>query len=948
MPTLPTDKIIKPNQPRRGRGLVVLIAFAGLIWSLPRPQLQDVVVDETGESGSTKPTGRLAFRTAELLGELSGKGTLADETELSGPCFADDGQTLYFSRARPGQKADIVRSMLGENGWAKPESVRDLNSVDDDRRMTLSADGRIAILASNRSGGHGGFDLYESTHDGKRWSKPRNAGATLNTDAAEFDPALTPDGLTMYFVRVAPGEKADLFMTRREALDAVWSTPQPIPLVNAADFHERSPAVSPDGSWLLFASNRGARSSEPGPFALFRAAIHDGKVGTAERLRDGIASEVDDLDATFSPDGRSLAFVSKRDGPKQIFLSRGQPVVLRLAISTAHLETFGRGRWAVPGVGLVILFLAWCWSRQALSAAVIVVPETRPATAAPKRSEPLKNPLDNWTITKPTEAPPTPKPLNPLVASAKLSSEPKPTTVVPLKPEPVRPRRRRLAVAALVISAGLLFAFRTKIWDSSPSSTSPLPAFDADSLAVVTFLDLDHSRIVELLKFDRFDTLSKTAPQPIAPPSDAVALRLAARWPVDQTTVRQRSEVARLADIDPSQSNSKRLAVIARQPLQAELTRPTARPAEEAKLIAVVAELEKPHVVAPTSTTQQTFVPSSAERTAVSSAVANQAALRAPTSRATPIAPAIAVVGDVSQSATLARNGAANRGVTPSNLVEPEALTALSAIIPTESPLPPQSISILRSEPAPIGRPNSPNEVPARPLLPPSRTVSNVAGSAVSAPDAKGLSTQLPTKSPAVPKAAPLIEEIVLPATSATPVTDNSLAASTPPRIESLGPQPNLPPTFSTPNTARIDLTTLRSPSRIESTESSARVLENRTILTITRRDSPLPLIAAAAAQGATEPMPGSPAILLTSSTMLVELLASANLNPLPRAESSAPTPTVATSSASEFTGWLSRVPSLTTLSGARSESEPRSATPATAIPRQSRTVAPAEFVGAP
>lgn len=159
-----------------------------------------------------------------------------------------------------------------------------------------------------------------------------------------------------------------------------------------------------------------------------------------------------------------------------------------------------------------------------ISAAVIVVPETRPATAAPKRSEPLKNPLDNWTITKPTEAPPTHKPLNPLVASAKLSSEPKPTTVVPLKPEPVRPRRRRLAVAALVISAGLLFAFRTKIWDSSPSSTSPLPAFDADSLAVVTFLDLDHSRIVELLKFDRFDTLSKTAPQPIAPPSDAVAL----------------------------------------------------------------------------------------------------------------------------------------------------------------------------------------------------------------------------------------------------------------------------------------------------------------------------------------------------------------------------------------------------------------------------------------
>lgn len=948
MPTPPSDKPINPNRPRRGRRLIVLLVFAGLVWALPRPHLHDVVVHEANESGSTPATGRLAFRTAELLGEFSGKGTLADETELSGPCFADDGQTLFFSRARPGQKADIVRSTLGEEGWSKPESVRELNSVDDDRRLTLAADGRIAILASNRSGGHGGFDLYESTHDGDRWSKPRNVGATINTDAAEFDPALTPDGLTMYFVRVAPGEKADLFMTRREALDAAWSAPQPVESVNAPEFHERSPAVSPDGSWLLFASNRGARSSEPGPFAFFRAAIHDGKVGTAERLRDGIASDVDDLDATFSPDGRSLAFVSKRDGPKQIFLSRGEFVVSRLAISTAHLEAFGRGKWAVPGVGLVLFFLVWRWSRRALPAAVVAAPVTRPATAAPKRSEPPKNPLASWTITAPTETPPAPKPVNPLVVSAKLSSEPAPTPVVPLKPEPARPRRRRLAVAAIVIAAGLLFAFRTKIWDSSPSSTSPLPAFDADGLAVATFLDLDLSRAVELPKFDRFDTLSKSAPQPIAPPSDTVALRPAARWPVDRTTVRQRSEVARLADIDPPQSKSTRLAVIARQPLPAELTRPTTRPAEETTLIAAIAEPEKPHVVAPTSTTQQTFVPSSVERTAVPLAAANQAALRAPASRVTSIAPGIAVVADVSRSATLARNGAATRGVTPSNLTEPEALTALSAIAPTESPLPAQPISVPRSEPAPIGKPSSPNEVSARPLLPPSRTVSNVAGSAVSASAANGPTTQLPAKSPAVPKAATLIEEVVLPATSATPETNNALAASTPPRIESPGPQPNLPPTLSAPSTARTDLATLRSPSRIEATESSARTPESRAALAIARRDSPLPLIAAAAAEGVTGPMPGSPAILLTSSTMLVELLASANLNPLPRAESSTPTPTVATSSASEFARWLSRIAPLTVLSGARSESEPRSATPATALPRQSRVVAPAELVETP
>jgi hypothetical protein len=81
---------------------------------------------------------------------------------------------------------------------------------------------------------------------------------------------------------------------------------------------------------------------------------------------------------------------------------------------------------------------------------------------------------------------------------------------------------------------------------------------------------------------------------------------------------------------------------------------------------------------------------------------------------------------------------------------------------------------------------------------------------------------------------------------------------------------------------------------------------------------------------------------------MLVELLASANLNPLPRAESSAPTPNVASSSVSEFARWLSRVAPLTVLGSSRSESDPRSATSATTIPRQTRTVAPAELLDAP
>lgn len=949
MPTPPSDTPVKPNQPRRARWLVVLAAFVGLIWSLPRPLLHDVVVETADDSSATPPRGRLAFRTADVLAEFSGKGSLADETELSGPCFADEGRTLFFSRARPGQKADIVRSTLGEERWSKPVPVRELNSVDDDRRLTLAADGRTAVLASNRSGGHGGFDLYESTNDGHRWFRPRNAGATINTDAAEFDPALAPDGLTMFFVRVAPGEKADLFVTRRESLDADWSPPQPIESINTLDFHERSPAVSPDGQWLLFASNRGGRSDESAPFAFFRAPLRDGQVGAAERLCDGIASDADDLDAAFSPDGRSLAFVSKRDGAKQLFLSRGEFVVTRLTISMAHLEPFGRAKWGVPFAGILLFLLVWRWSRRA-RAAVVVAPVIRPATAAPKRSEPPKNPLAGWTVTVPAEAPPSAKPVNPLVATAKLSGETAPP-VVPLTPEPARPRRRRLVVAVVVIAAGVLFALRTTIWNQRPAIDT-LRTIDLDSLKAVTFHEIAPPGAAELPKLDRFDTLQRNAPQPLAPPSDTVALRPAAHWPNDRVVVRQRSEVARLSDIDPPQSKSTRLAILARQPLASELTRPHPRPSEPASVAVVAAVPEKPHAVAPTTTAQQAFVPTATERIAVPIAAANQATLRALAARAIQLTPAsannLSPGAAVSHPASLARSGATSRVAMPSNLAEPEALSGLTTITSTESPLPAQSLGVSRTESTPIGKLTTSNDITARSLLPPSRTVMPVAETSVGSTTANAPTHPLPPKSLAAPQAAPLTDEIVIPATSTPPEGINLNGAIALPRAESPGPQPHLAAMLPAVNLVRSDITTLRSPSRLESVESSARAPQNRIAPLIARHDSPLPAIATITSESATGPTPGSPAILLTSATMLVELLSSATMTPLPRSESTSPMPTVATSSVGEFAGWASRVAPLTILAESRLETEPRSPTAAAAIPRQTRMLMPAEFPEAP
>jgi hypothetical protein len=50
---------------------------------------------------------------------------------------------------------------------------------------------RPLVLASDRSGGFGGYDLYYSSMEGGSWSEPLNFGKEINTSADEFRPVIS-------------------------------------------------------------------------------------------------------------------------------------------------------------------------------------------------------------------------------------------------------------------------------------------------------------------------------------------------------------------------------------------------------------------------------------------------------------------------------------------------------------------------------------------------------------------------------------------------------------------------------------------------------------------------------------------------------------------------------------------------------------------------------------
>jgi len=102
-------------------------------------------------------------------------------------------------------------------------------------------------------------------HFGKfsEWSAAVNMGPVVNSSVFEYWPAISPNGLSLYFGSARPGgipgvtfNAQDIWVTRRASLDAPWGVPRNLgPNVNS-EFADSSPALSRDGHWLVFGSNR--------------------------------------------------------------------------------------------------------------------------------------------------------------------------------------------------------------------------------------------------------------------------------------------------------------------------------------------------------------------------------------------------------------------------------------------------------------------------------------------------------------------------------------------------------------------------------------------------------------------------------------------------------------------------------------------------------------------
>ena len=233
--------------------------------------------------------------------------------------ISPNGCAMYFSSDRPEGDGGLdifesTRESIDDEWGPAVHLTGPLNTEYDDYPWSISADGLSFYLSSDRPGGYGYFDLYVSTRDSisDPWGRPTNLGSGVNTSSYDYDPFISPDGLSLYFCSNKSGGYGglDLWLTTRATTSSSWGTPVNLgPVVNSSN-SDYAPSLSPDGLLLLFTSTRPGGRGDPDIYMTTCKSIFD-PWGAPVNLGSQINTPAVDYYANISDDGSTLYFTSR-------------------------------------------------------------------------------------------------------------------------------------------------------------------------------------------------------------------------------------------------------------------------------------------------------------------------------------------------------------------------------------------------------------------------------------------------------------------------------------------------------------------------------------------------------------------------------------------------------------------------------------------------------------
>ena len=223
------------------------------------------------------------------------------------PVFSRNGEMLVFNMGDPSQ---IYTSQKRDSGWTPP-SLAPFSNEGANWEPFLLPDDRTLLFVSTRPPGEAPYRgrIWRTRRlDSGAWEPPTLAHSTVEPEGLWFPTAL--DQSTMFFSGTLTGSIGDSDLWRADLTrnpPAITNLGAPL---NTAGI-EWDPYSSPDGRYLLFASNRAGGHGRVDLYVSFRKA--DSTWSQPVNLGPEINSSRNEVAAVLSPDGKYLFFIREPD-----------------------------------------------------------------------------------------------------------------------------------------------------------------------------------------------------------------------------------------------------------------------------------------------------------------------------------------------------------------------------------------------------------------------------------------------------------------------------------------------------------------------------------------------------------------------------------------------------------------------------------------------------------
>lgn len=136
--------------------------------------------------------------------------------------YDDKALLMYFSERPKSKYSDLYISYhQSGNQWTQPVLIQSLNTHMDEFGPYLAPDNKTLYFASNRGGGFGNMDVYESQRlddTWQKWSEPVNVGAPVNTSGFDAYYSVGLNDTLVFTTRAfmsADGGHLDIFSLKR-------------------------------------------------------------------------------------------------------------------------------------------------------------------------------------------------------------------------------------------------------------------------------------------------------------------------------------------------------------------------------------------------------------------------------------------------------------------------------------------------------------------------------------------------------------------------------------------------------------------------------------------------------------------------------------------------------------------------------------------------------------